>query len=409
MYGLGEEFLACSSFTQDESRNVQSGDSASQVDLTRDNRATVDDLCELRGWLLGPFRQSCDALARALKKLGQEIAGEIEKEVNWLQPSLTGGLEQLGRESSLGKDDPDGGHRRRSGTQVEGQVNIIFRQASPLELSRDFGVDGSVVDRAGQIDLVQIDLAIDVARLLLKPSTVRPASGELVVGQQIDAVVPLLASKRRCYWAYVLAQLAFGCVVIGLANPRHEPSLLTHAHIIRPPIIKVKNLVRDDAILEQTIQSGASAPTEALAKSLRSGPDLLQRALGKLRVAVAHVTFEPGTLCERDRTKPGALERHPRLPHSKFNRRPNKPRAGPVKITYHLNRLLFLPAQSLLKQQRPHMKSMLRELCIDVCITIREAVHRDAVPRGHVLGIFIAGITRPQSVHIFSQSGKFCF
>jgi hypothetical protein len=177
----------------------------------------VDYLVELGGTQWRLIAESLNTLAAALKKLGQVLVCQVEEEVDRLQSVFLGGLNQTGRETRLGQNDPDSCHGRRAWAQMEGDINVIVRQAEGFELATDLFVDLGVIRRAAELNPEQI--GFQTARGLLQPGTVGLGEIKLVIGEQAYLVERGMRLNCRCNRAEIVTPRTLGAVVISLTYP----------------------------------------------------------------------------------------------------------------------------------------------------------------------------------------------
>lgn len=191
--GLGKQLLASTGLAQHKHRHIEGRNPLRAVHLLPHRWAAVNDPRKLRRPKL-LARQALDAVLAALEVLRKKVAREVEVEVDPFEASLGRSLDQPRREARLGEQDPDRYHCGRPGAQVEGGHHLRPRKPNQLELGTDFLVDLRVVDRAAQVDLVQID--IGVSRQRLEPVTVGLTALEAIVGQQEHTIEPLMCEQR---------------------------------------------------------------------------------------------------------------------------------------------------------------------------------------------------------------------
>lgn len=123
---FGKKLFAGAGFAEDQHGNFVGSNLLRELDLLAHGRAAMNQLREFWGGR-DCAAEPLDALAAALQELGQVLVGQVEEEVDRLQPAFLGGLDQPGRKARLRQDDPDGRHGRRAGAQMEGDLDIVAR------------------------------------------------------------------------------------------------------------------------------------------------------------------------------------------------------------------------------------------------------------------------------------------
>ena len=134
MYGLCKQLLTSTGLPQNQDRYLICRNSAGKAYLAGNRLALMNDLLKLWCLELGCVRQSPDPLTASLEILWKEVAGQIEEEINRLNAFFSGGLDQLGWETRLRQNDPDGGHCWCARTYVKSEFYVIARQACLLEV-----------------------------------------------------------------------------------------------------------------------------------------------------------------------------------------------------------------------------------------------------------------------------------